>query len=173
MVWERALSGTQVQDAAPEQGDPRPRPTQTSRPGGPESVVIATSHGTWRAVAEVSAGWTSSLWEPSATTPATVIPPYAVIERGCKGQPGQVGVEQAGSRWAHPVPGQGRGCGRPSDQQEVHQGLGGHRDKRPEAPQDTSVCTPAALGIRILSSPTPASRGPAMPSHPQPQFPCL
>lgn len=53
----------------------------------------------------VLVGRVCSLWEPWATTSATVITPYIVVEHGCKGQPGQVGVEQAGGWWAHLVPG--------------------------------------------------------------------
>lgn len=68
-------------------------------------------------------GWVPSLCEPGAPSPARVITPYIVVEHGGKGQPGQVRVQQAGSRRAHSVPSHSRGGCHPTDKQEVDQGL--------------------------------------------------
>lgn len=108
-----------------------------------------------------------SFGEPTATTPALVVPPYTVVECGCKGQPGQVRVEQVGGWWAHPVPGHSRGSCQPTHQQEVHQCLQRHRaggTGRPEAPCTHRMHVPAgrswgALKGTLYSTPqvTPSS----------------
>lgn len=74
----------------------------------------------------VLGGWGTSFRKPSATTPARVVPPDAIVEHGPKGQPSQIWVEQSSGRGAHPVPGHGGGCCQPTRQQDVHQSLWRH-----------------------------------------------